>query len=254
MVDLHSHVMYGWDDGAETLETSLEMVRVAAADGIRVLAATPHMWWKDECVDPGMVRERVAEINEAALHQGLQVRIVTGTEVPAYWDHLDYIRGKRVLSLNDSRTVLFEVPFHHLPVQMNDLIFQLKMLGYMPLMAHPERCAAFQADPDYFRRMISEDTPVQVNAGSLMGFFGESIRELAWEIVAQERPVVIASDAHNAGSRGPVLSEARAALAAEFGEAAAELMCSGNAAALIENRPARIADLRRRPERALLRK
>lgn len=244
MVDLHSHVMYGWDDGADTLDESLDMARIAA-DGIRALAATPHMWWGGAMVDPDIVRERVAEINDALARDSVPLTIITGTEIPASWENLELIRQKRVLSLNDSHTVLFEVPFHDLPVRLDDLIFQVRMLGLTPLMAHPERSSAFLADPDAFRRLIHEDVPVQINGGSLTGYFGEEIQDLAWEIVAQERPVVIASDAHNARGRSPMLSEVRASLEEAFGPEAADLMCRENAAALIEDRSARVADITR---------
>lgn len=247
MVDLHSHIMYGWDDGAETLSESMAMARIAAEDGIRTIAATPHMYWADKQVDPGVIRERVAHINQTIEDEGLDLRVVVGTEVPAFWDHIDPVRQKKVLTLNDSRTLLFEVPFQHLPVRFNDLIFQVRMLGIMPLMAHPERSEPFLADQESFRTLINEDIPVQVTGGSLTGFFGGRVQEFAWDIVSQERPIVIASDGHSSGRRRPTLSDAHAALTEAFGREAADLMCRDNATALIENRMPRIADIPRRP-------
>lgn len=250
MVDLHSHILYGWDDGAKTLEDSLEMARLAVERGTTVIAATPHLYWESRRVDPEMVVARVAEINEALTAEDIPLQVVPGTEIPADWDNLALIRHGKALRLGDSKAVLFEVPFTTLPVRFKDLIFQLRMNGVTPLLAHPERCQVFLSDPDAFYRQVDEDTPVQLTAGSLTGLFGEKIQDLAWRIAQDERPVVVASDTHNVRNRKPGLQKAHAALAEHFGQDAADLMCLHNPAGLLEDKPMRIARIPRAPEPA----
>lgn len=245
MVDLHTHVMYGWDDGAETIDESMAMVRLAAADGTRVIAATPHLLWSNVRVDMAVIEERVAEINECVAAEGLDIQVVTGCEVPATWDSFNLIKHNQVALLGRSRTLLFEVPFTLHAVQFPDLLFQVRMMGIMPLMAHPERSEPFIMDHGLFRATIGPDLPVQITASSLTGSYGDRIQSFAWEIVREERPIVISSDAHGVDRRRPCMSAAHAALSEEFGAEAADLMCRDNAAALLENKPPRTANIER---------
>lgn len=250
MIDLHTHIMFGWDDGAETIEDSIAMARLAAKDGIRTLAATPHFLSGVERVHPEVIRERVAAINALIQQEAIDIRVVTGCEITALWDNFNLIKHGQVLMLGDSRCLLFETPFRQLPVQFADLIFQVRMLGITPLLAHPERSEPFLADHDLFNRTVGEDIPVQVTATSLTGGYGERIQGLAWKIVRQERPIVVASDGHGPEHRRPILSPAHAVLKEAFGEEAADLMCRDNAAALLESKPVRIARISRQQPKA----
>lgn len=219
----------------------MEMLRIAANDGIRVIAASAHMIWAGERVDPEMVRERVAVLNERVAEEGLDIRVAVGTEMRAIWDALMPLKHKQILTLDDSRCVLFEPPFDQLPMHFADLVFQVRMLGYVPLLAHPERCGPFLDDPDLFHRLVDEEMPLQITSKSLTGFNGERVQALAWEMMREERPIVISSDAHNTTSRPPILSEARAVIAERMGEETARIMCEDNPRALIENRAPIIA-------------
>ncbi|HEY3267551.1 MAG TPA: CpsB/CapC family capsule biosynthesis tyrosine phosphatase [Armatimonadota bacterium] len=248
MVDLHTHVMYGWDDGADTIETSMVMARLAAAAGTRTLAATPHLRYQEVLVDAQMIRDRVAEINAAIQAEGLEIEIVTGAEVPASWDNLALIQNGKALCLGESRTVLFEMPFRTLPVRMDELVFQLRMAGFTPLIAHPERCQPFLMEPGLVERTIAEDIPVQITTSSLVGSMGGKVRDLAWRIMEQPRPIVVASDAHGVDHRRPVMSDAFAELESAFGAETADLFCRANPAALLANKPPRLAALSRDQE------
>lgn len=245
MVDLHTHVMYGWDDGAETIDDSMAMVRLAAADGTRVIAATPHLLWSNVRVDMAVIGERVADINERIAAEGLDIRVISGCEVPATWDSFNLIKHKQVALLGGSRTLLFEVPFQLHAVQFPDLLFQVRMMGIVPLMAHPERSDPFIMDHGLFRATIGPDLPVQITASSLTGSYGSRVQSFAWEIVREERPIIISSDGHGADRRRPCMSAAHQALSEEFGVEAADLMCRDNAAALLEDKPPRIANIKR---------
>jgi protein-tyrosine phosphatase len=243
MVDLHCHVMFGWDDGADTLEESLAMLRVAESEGTSVIAATPHMFWSRGRVDPAVVRERVGIINEAAAASGLTTRVVTGMEMPAMWDAANYLFHGEVLTLNDTRAVLFEPPFDALPVRFEELAYQMRLKGFVPLLAHPERCRPFIADHSVLERMVPEDMCIQLTTTSLVGDFGESMQAFAWELLHGPRPVVIASDAHNSTSRNPGMGRARALVEAQVGADVARLMFEENPRALIEGKPVRASGL-----------
>lgn len=249
MVDLHTHILFGWDDGAETIDDSVAMARLASDNGTTVIAATPHLMWSGERVDPQVIRDRVAEINQRVEEEGIGIRVVVGCEVPALWDHFNLVKHKQVVTLGEGSTLLFEVPLDQHPLQFADLLFQVRMMGLTPLMAHPERSRPFLEDHDLFRACIDESIPIQVTAGSLTGAYGETVRRFAWEIVVQERPIVIASDGHGVEHRRPRLGSAHAMLTDELGAEAADLMCRDNAAALLAGKPVRIARISREAPR-----
>lgn len=243
MVDLHSHVVFGWDDGADSLEESLAMLRVAESEGTSVLAATPHMFWGGGRVDPTVVRERVGIINAEAAARGITARVVTGMEMPAMWDAANYLFHGEVLTLNDTRAVLFEPPFDALPLRFEELTYQMRLKGFVPLFAHPERCRPFIADHSVYERMVPEDMCIQLTTTSLVGDFGASIQAFAWELLHGPRPIVIASDAHNSTTRNPGMARGRALVESEVGADAARLMFEENPRALIEGRPVRAAGI-----------
>jgi len=250
MIDLHSHILYGWDDGAKTLDDSLAMARLAAERGTRVIAATPHLFWQNQRVDPQWIRTATDELNEAIQTEGIPIQVVPGAEIPADWDNLTLIERGLAPRLGNSKAVLFEVPFVNLPVRFKDLVFHLQMEGFVPLLAHPERCQVYLANPDAFYRDVEADTPIQITAGSLTGGFGEKVFDFAWRLIMDERPIVIASDTHNIVKRRPGLRRAYDAVAQQFGEEAATLMCDGNPKALLDDRPPRIARIPREPRHA----
>ncbi|HEY3284698.1 MAG TPA: CpsB/CapC family capsule biosynthesis tyrosine phosphatase, partial [Armatimonadota bacterium] len=114
--------------------------------------------------------------------------------------------------------VLLEMPFGALPARLPDLLAGLGAAGLRTLVAHPERCAAFQRDPCLLDRFFPVDVPLQITAGSLMGRFGPAARKCALQMVRTPHPIVVASDAHDPLLRAPVLSEAVEVLEPLMGE------------------------------------
>src|SRR5262245_7376385 len=144
MIDLHSHILPGLDDGAATLEEALAIGRMAAADGILTIAATPHSpaSTASRRYDPTLIREQVAALNAALAAEALDLTVVAGTEICYDGDLVGQLRRGALLPYGASRTVLLELPHDTLPPAIDQALFALQIAGYRVVLAHPERIGA----------------------------------------------------------------------------------------------------------------
>ncbi len=208
-IDLHTHVLPGVDDGPATLHGSLELARAAAAGGTAVLAATPHVN-DDRFIEPAAIPAAVADLNRHLADAGIAIDVVPGGEIAL----------SRVLELTDADLaalglgggpyLLLESPF----AAMGDfeaLILEMLSRGHPVLLAHPERCAAFQREPARLTRLLESGVLVQMTAGALTGAFGSRVRDFSLGLLRDELVHVVASDAHDAFRRPPGVTAALAA-------------------------------------------
>jgi protein-tyrosine phosphatase len=208
MIDLHTHVLPGIDDGASNTEESLAMLETAADDGIEVVAATPHA--RDDYPDLPLreLPERCAEL-VAMRPPGALPQLVPGAEVDLAWAQSASDEELRLASLAQrGHTVLVETPYAPLTPSFEGLLFQLQARGFQVLLAHPERNSTLQREPERLEALARHGVLVQVTARSLLS--GKDSRRLATALVEQGVAHVIASDAHGSGAahRAPRLSEA----------------------------------------------
>jgi protein-tyrosine phosphatase len=231
VIDLHCHVLPGIDDGPATIEGSLAIARRAAAGGTRVLVATPHVSWRYRN-DAATIAERVAELNERLRAEevltaaGDVLEVLPGaeialTQIPELRDRSKIGRQLETLGLGGGPWLLVEPPFT--PVAPNldgmllELAAELRSSGDRRIvLAHPERCPAFQRDPPMLRRLVRAGMLTSVTAGSLGGQFGNEARRLALALAHDGLLHNVASDAHDAVNRPPEIAAEieRAGLAA----------------------------------------
>ncbi len=213
MIDLHSHLLPGIDDGAPDLGTALEMARMAQASGVTVMACTPHILpgvYHNEGSD---IRRRVATLQAALDEHDISLRLIAGADVHMVPDMLAGLAEGRLLPLGDSRYVLVEPPHNVAPVRMSEFFFSLQAGGYVPILTHPERLAWIEQRYDAIVRLARSGVWMQVTAGSLAGAFGRRVRYWAERMLAEGLVHILASDAHDTRRRPPDLD--RGLLAAE---------------------------------------
>ena len=202
MIDLHTHVLPGIDDGPETIEGSLALVRAAAADGTRVMVATPHVNWHHHN-DAAIIERLTAELNERLREERIAVEILTGAEV-AMTRVADIEESElERLRLGDGPWLLLEPPFTPVVTGLDGVVLTLQSLGHRVLLAHPERCPALQRDPRMVESLVRDGVLTSITAGSLVGRFGGEVRRFARELVEEGLVHNIASDAHDATRRRP---------------------------------------------------
>ena len=213
MIDLHCHLLPDIDDGSSCWEESLDMVRMAYADGIRGIVATPH-WilgtnWQPETAT---VREMVAEMNGRIEDAGIDFKVFPGMEVGITADLSGLISRDKILTLAEGDMLLLEVPFHSLPLGITEIVSELKSIGKQAVLAHPERNRELQQRPKKIMEFVKAGAMVQVTAGSLAGEFGNGARRCAIDFAKLGALDFVSTDAHSVRYRKPIISEGLAAL------------------------------------------
>ncbi len=234
MIDLHSHILPGVDDGAPDLDVALDMLTVAVEDGITAIAATPH-FIPGSFAPPGpQVLEGVAALREAAKKRGLVIEIHPGHEVRAAAGLVDRIRTGEVLALDRrGRYLLLEMPGSQVPEWMDQLVFELEVAGITAVIAHPERNTGIIRNPMRLHALIERGCRTQVTAGSLLGHFGKHAAETSRLLLACDMVHVVASDAHDARFRTPSLTAARAVVEEAVGAGVGETLFVTNPRAIL---------------------
>lgn len=235
MIDLHCHMLPGIDDGAPDLETALEMARTAVADGITVTACTPHIY-------PGMfenthsgIREACESFRSALAEEGIPLEVTYGADIQITPDLVAGLADGRLPTLNESRYFLFEPPHHIAPPGMLDLIHNVLVAGYVPVITHPERLSYVEDYYSQFEQAARMGAWLQLTGGSLIGRFGKPIQAITERFLSDGITHLLATDAHNLGNRKPQLSEARSAAASLVGEEEAERLVITRPRAILDN-------------------
>jgi protein-tyrosine phosphatase len=251
MVDIHCHLLPGVDDGAGDWDECLEMGRVAAADGITVIVATPHWPQNNDAPDAARVRDLVAEVQQAFDDEGIAIHVYPGHELVILPEAPDELAAGNALGIAGTmRYALMETPYHHLPYYLREIIFQIQSRGFTPVIAHPERNPIIQAKPETLNDYIDSGCLVQVTAGSILGQFGAPSKRAAEYLMRQGWCHVIASDAHSTSGRPPALHEAMEAAATLIGEDAAQRAVTTTPADIVAGNPVRIVPVVLQPAKA----
>jgi protein-tyrosine phosphatase len=208
MIDLHSHILPGVDDGPETVAGSLEIARAAVADGIQAIAATPHVRWDHPTTAEAMeaaVESLRAELAAAAI----PLRLLPGGELD-----LEELEGRdddelRRFGLGGNpEYLLLEFPYTGWPLGLAETVFRLATARMTAVIAHPERSADVQAAPERLEPIVAGGALIQVTAGSVDGRLGRRSERCAMHLIESGLAHMIASDAHEAYIRSVGMSEA----------------------------------------------
>jgi protein-tyrosine phosphatase len=243
VIDLHSHILPGLDDGARTLEDSRELARAALADGVRSIAATPHVR-ADYPTTAGAMEAGVASVRSDFEEQGIEIEVLAGGEIAI--DRLEELSREELERFTIGQTgryLLVEFPYSGWPLGLEQRLFELRVAGFGAVLAHPERNREVQADPTRIERLVAAGTLVQLTAASLDGRIGRSSQAAAGALLSRGLAHVIASDAHT-----PEVREVGMAAAA------ASLNDKGLARWLVEDAPAAIVAGESLPARPARRK
>jgi protein-tyrosine phosphatase len=231
-VDIHCHLAPGLDDGATSVEHALAMAKIAVADGIETIVATPHQLGSHAKNSGQIIRMAIGQLQQWLDRQGVRLNVLSGGDVRIEPDLVRKIRSGEVLTLADRRRhVLLELP-HDVYVPLDRLLADLASAGVVGILSHPERNLGILNHPGLVRPLVERGCLMQVTAGSLTGAFGPQIQELAESLVEQGLIHFVATDAHGTKTRVPILSEAFERVVELAGEEAAVDLCCRNPAAV----------------------
>ncbi|HYH59636.1 MAG TPA: CpsB/CapC family capsule biosynthesis tyrosine phosphatase [Thermoleophilaceae bacterium] len=240
MIDLHSHLLPGIDDGAPDLEHSIDLARAAAEQGTRVLAATPHLRADFPDVRTEELPARCDEVRAALRREGIELEVVQGGEAGLVWAVHAEDDDLRAGSYGGHGTdLLLETPYGALTAAFESLVASVADRGFRLLLAHPENNPTFQKDPDRLRGLVDQGVLLQVTARSLIRpDRRKGPRPLAEALMRDGVVHVLASDAHSGYQLRPPSLGAGATAAAELvGEARARWLVEDAPAAVLAGEP-----------------
>lgn len=241
MYDLHAHILPGVDDGAKSPEDTVEMARVAAEHGTKVVLATPHRRDVTQRGSVAHIQELVDAMNLRIQKEGIDLTLLLGMENHLDVDLPEEISKGRALPINGSRYILVEAPFFGRPNYLEGVLFQLQVQGLVPVLAHPERIEAFQREPELLASLVERGMLSQITAGSVVGHFGGRVRRVTKALLRRGLVHVIASDTHfPGGPRSPKLPPGLEAAADIVGPEKARAMVVDIPKAVLEDLPVEI--------------
>jgi len=232
-VDVHCHCLPDLDDGPESLEESIALCRVLAADNVSTVVATPHQLGRfEDRTKAQVVRRTVGALNRALGERGIDLAVLPGAEVRVD-ERIDALLARgEILTLADTgRHILLELPWDTL-IDIEPLLVQFAFRGVHTILAHPERNGPLLEHPQILEGWLAAGVALQVTAGSLAGDWGRWVERAAWGLVAQGGRACIATDAHD-DSQSSCMTRAFDAVTARLGRDLAHLLCVENPARVI---------------------
>ncbi|HUB05412.1 MAG TPA: CpsB/CapC family capsule biosynthesis tyrosine phosphatase [Myxococcales bacterium] len=234
-IDLHCHLLPAVDDGAKTLEESLAMARSLAAAGFSDVAPSPHAW--PEFPDAAAVAERRAEVGRKLAEEGIELSLHPNAENRLDPELFDRIERGDARTLGQGKYLLVEAPFQAPLPKLLDLIFRLRVAGFTPLVAHPERCFEFRERPERGRQAVEGGARLQMELGALTNRYGPEARKLAERFLDDGLYAVAATDLHGPVGAERWIPEAIDELRRRAGEAAVDRLLRDNPARALRGEP-----------------
>ncbi len=238
MIDLHCHLLHGIDDGPDTWEESLELCRMAVADGITHAIVTPHIHpgrWENSRTS---IQQACENLQQALDQHEIALRLGFAGEVRLTDRIMDQVANEDIPfygEVDGFKVMLLEFPHSHLIPGSDKLTQWLLDQGIRPLIAHPERNTQIMKDASQLQPFIDAGCWLQLTAGSVIGHFGEKSRLIAHQLLRGDKVTVLASDGHNATARPPVMSRAFDSIARKYGRDRAQRLMLDNPAAIVQN-------------------
>lgn len=196
--DMHSHILPGIDDGADTIETSLNLIRGMKELGYQKLIATPHIMWDMYKNTPAIIKEKLQIVRDAVKQEGIDITIEAAAE---YFldEHVEELLQKQepLLTISENK-VLVEFSMAFPSMNIKGILFEMQLQGYQPIIAHPERYIYLQSDKTFYDELRDLGCIFQLNLLSLSGYYGRGVNELAQYLLKNNFYTLAGTDLHHA--------------------------------------------------------
>jgi protein-tyrosine phosphatase len=228
MIDIHHHLLYGLDDGSPDLQTSLEMCRLAVAEGITHIVCTPHANNRYP-YQPEVNAEKLATLRDAIEKEGLPLTLGIGCDFHLSFDNIQSLKEHPTrYTINGKDYLLVELPDHGIARGMSEAFYEMQLAGVTPILTHPERNATLQTDLSRLANWLRGGVLVQVTAGSVTGQMGRTAERISHQLLENRWVHFIATDAHNLTSRSPQPHRAYEVITKRYGAELAERLFVDN--------------------------
>jgi protein-tyrosine phosphatase len=227
VIDVHCHILPGIDDGPKTMDESLAMCRIAATDGIATIVATPHCYKGRYPNDASTIMPAYDLLKRRINDAGMALNLLVAGDMHIDPDLASFLQDNPSLCPG-GRFVLIELPAEAIPRFVEKFLFMLRLKGFIPILTHPERNHTLQCHPELVEDWIKSGAFTQVTAMSLTGEFGPESQSTAFSLLDRGCVQFVATDAHSANWRKPLLSRAAALLRERIGEEGTRLLVDEN--------------------------
>ena len=196
MIDIHTHILYNVDDGSDTLEESIAILKKSAWMGVTDIIVTPHYIGKEE-YNKAKVDENYRVLKEKVYELGIPIKLYLGNEIAVYSNINEILDDDNVNTLADSRYMLIEFPMSMDVNYVLDTIYEIKVRGYIPVIAHPERCECFRKDQKLIYQVVNEGALLQCNTGSIIEVYGKTAKRIVTKLLKENLVTFLSTDVHS---------------------------------------------------------
>lgn len=201
MIDIHTHLLFGVDDGPQTMEETLKMIEKASSEGITDLICTSHAYHPQYNVEKPEVLNQITSLTTALAEAGHDIKLHPGQEIRLTEDIIERFDRNELLTLANSQYLLLELPSQTVPAYTVNIIHALLEREIIPIIAHPERNRAIAEKPQRLEKLIRHGATAQITAGSLSGHFGKNIQKVSLRLIESNLIHTYGSDVHNLKTR-----------------------------------------------------
>ncbi|MGL5067486.1 MAG: tyrosine-protein phosphatase [Sarcina sp.] len=201
MIDIHTHIIPEIDDGAKDNEIAIQMLKRAEKSGTKKIVLTPHYFRGKFMESLKHVKQHVDYMKKIAYQNDINIKLYCGQEVYVTENLLADLADGEIGTINETRYMLVELDLVEIEDFVLDIIYELRIQGIVPIIAHPERYLEFQKHPNKINKFIDEGCLFQLNAGSVGGVLGKESKVLAQTYLENDIYSFIGSDAHSDGRR-----------------------------------------------------
>lgn len=206
MIDFHSHIVPQVDDGSKNIEMSKNMIFNAIKEGTKIICASSHYIPLDFEQNSEEFFQKVNELKEEFANEPIEIvpslEVYLTPELPRLYDE------KKIWCINEKKYMLIELPMREFPMYTEDVLYELRLKGVIPIIAHPERNLKIAQEPNILKSLVEQGNIAQLNAGSLNGLYGKTIMETSEVFVKRNLIHMIGSDGHNDGKRNTFIKDA----------------------------------------------
>lgn len=236
MIDLHCHILPEIDDGASNLNEALEMARIAQHEGIKKMVNTSHFHPDFKFKMGKILQEEVNNFNLELKKNNIDIEVLLGNELYYYSDLIESLDDLDFYTINNSKYILIEFSPVNVPKNLSDIVYEFKLKGYTPILAHVERYSLIMENPNIIYDCINEGAVIQVNASSVLGKHGKEMKKVADILLDNNMVHIIASDAHGSERRRPQLKEAYNFIKNKYSKEVADNLFENNQSLIISNK------------------
>jgi protein-tyrosine phosphatase len=242
MIDIHSHILPRVDDGSIDMDMSIDMAKIYLENNINKVIATPHYIEGSKNTSLENNKAALSELREELYKEGINLEIYLGNEIYVSMDIIKYIKEENVSTLNGTRYILMEFPMFDIPLYVENIIYEILLKGYIPIIAHPERNSKIIEDPNILYKYITMGALAQLNLPSLEGKYGSSIKSTAEILIRHNMIHFVATDAHTNRGRSPKVAKGLEILSTMVSKEDFDRITYLNADLLLENKNISVTD------------